>query len=784
MSNRQLHLPSSLDSVRNHCIAPVSLRWLSSRSAALCCLLASTLFCGCASGLMSMPGAAMMANRFSKDSKEEKAEKSKKEKSSRREKEEDNDFGNRVDTPLLSEYMSVQGNTTIVLRGVGLVTGLNGTGGDPAPSALRTQLQNEMNRRNIKNAKQILASRDTALVVVTAYLPAMVRKGQRFDVRVSLPRNSNATSLKGGWLLDTRLFEEQTVEGRGTLKGHEYGVASGAILTSIGVKESREERQAELMSGSIPGGAISQTDRDLSIVIKNDKRGSRNSQRVAEAVSTRFHRYNKYGQQIKCAEAKTDVMVKLKTHEQYINNFPRYQAVIRNIALNETDVARRIRLEMLARDIMDQEKCQAASLQLEAIGDEAIPFLKDALESEHFEVQFQAAQSLAYLGNASGVSILKDAALNQPAFRVYSLVALSVIDDADAVLALRELMSAEGLETRYGAFRALKELDSHDPFLNPIVFEPRFVVYVIDSHGEPMVHVTRRRAPEVVLFGGDQPLRLPAVLNAGGNIRVMGEAGSDHVEVTHYKLNADPDRQKVPNRLIDILRACGNLGATYPDIVQMLIEAEQQENYVGQFGIDRLPQAGRLYVKNDSVIEEEDGKTIGNARLLPELFDELDEEELKENESEDKINSLDFKEVEKEEAAKAKAEKNPAAKNSSKKDAAKSSDDDADSESASDSEANLTESTEQPTDEEDADSDKTTAANYETSKSGKKSASSSDQSDSDDSVTEKDSAVPDLSESASNSSSGKPGFGERFFGRLKRPFSGLSEPTEPSETSE
>lgn len=783
MSNCQPQSCSSTDIVSSHHDAPSKLRGMSSLSAALCCLLASSLICGCASGLMSMPGASMMANRFSKDAKAEKAEKAKKEKSSRREKEEDNDFGNRVDTPLLSEYMSVQGNTTIVLRGVGLVTGLNGTGGDPSPSALRTQLQNEMNRRNIKNAKQILASRDTALVVVTAYLPAMVRKGQRFDVRVSLPRNSNATSLKGGWLLDTRLFEEQTVEGRGTLKGHEYAVASGAILTSIGVKESREERQAELMSGSIPGGAISQTDRDLSIVIKNDKRGSRNSQRVAEAVSTRFHRYNKYGQQIKCAEAKTDVMVKLKTHEQYINNFPRYQAVIRNIALNETDVARRIRMEMLARDIMDQEKCQAASLQLEAIGDEAIPFLKDALESEHFEVRFQAAQSLAYLGNASGVSILKDAALNQPAFRVYALVAMSVIDDADAVLALRELMSSESLETRYGAFRALKELDSRDPFLNPIVFEPRFVVYVIDSTGEPMVHVTRRRAPEVVLFGSDQPLRLPVVLNAGGNIRIMGEAGSDQVEVTLYKLNAEPDRQKVPNRLIDILRACGNLGATYPDIVQMLIEAEQQENYVGQFGIDRLPQAGRLYVKDDSPIEDEDGKTIGNSRLLPELFDELDEEELKENESEDKLNSLDFKQVEKEEAAKAKAEKNPAAKNSSKKDAAKSSDG-TDSESASDSESNLTESTEQPTDEEDFDSDKTAAANYETSKSATKSTSSPEQSDSDDSVTEKDSAVPDSSESAPTGATGKPGFGERFFGRIKRPFSGLSEPTEPSETSE
>ncbi len=82
-------------------------------------------------GLMSMPGAGLMADRFSKDKKADETKDDKDKKSTRRKKEEDNDFGNKVETPLLSEYMSVQGNNPIVLRGVGLVTGLNGTGGDP-----------------------------------------------------------------------------------------------------------------------------------------------------------------------------------------------------------------------------------------------------------------------------------------------------------------------------------------------------------------------------------------------------------------------------------------------------------------------------------------------------------------------------------------------------------------------------------------------------------------------------------------------------------------------------
>ncbi len=727
--------------------------------APLCCLLISSLFCGCASGLMSMPGAAMMASRFSKDEKKADEEESKSKKK-KRAKDEDNDFGNHIDTPLLLEYMSVQGNTMIVLRGVGLVTGLNGTGGDPSPSALRTQLQNEMNRRGVKDSKKILASRDTAMVVVTAYLPAMVRKGQRFDVRVALPPNSNAKSLKGGWLLETRMFEEQNVEGRGSLKGHNYAVAGGAILTSLGVKDNREERQAELMSGAIPGGAISLTDRDLSIILRTEKRGSRNSLRVAEAVSQRFYRYNKYGQRISCAEAKDDARIVLKTHDQYINNFPRYQAVIRNLALNESDVARRMRMEMLARDILDVEKCQnivsgvaacPTALQLEAIGDEAIPFLTDALESDSFDVRFQAAQSLAYLGNAEGVEILHEAARTQPAFRVYSLVALSVVDDADAVLALRQLMSEPALETRYGAFRALKELDPHDPSLNPIEFENRFIVYAIDSTGEPMVHVTRRRAPEIVLFGTDQSLRLPAVLNAGRNIRIMGETGQHEVEVIYYQLNAEPKRHRIPNRMIDILRTCGKLGATYPDIVQMMIEAEQQHNFVGQFGIDRLPQAGRLYTKNTdspSPEDEDDVKRIGNSKMIPELFDELDEDELKENESDEKLMKLNsaeaFEEVRKEDA---KQSKNPAG-----------------SKPSEEAEATAEEESESPAEE--------------TSVEGVDSEPSVTNNNSEDSNSEESDSEESEAPEETEAEAPKKSFRERLFGKKKSTVSGLSEPTE------
>ena len=43
-------------------------------AATIVCLLSSTLFCGCAAGLMAMPGAAMLADRFGSDKDEEKVD--------------------------------------------------------------------------------------------------------------------------------------------------------------------------------------------------------------------------------------------------------------------------------------------------------------------------------------------------------------------------------------------------------------------------------------------------------------------------------------------------------------------------------------------------------------------------------------------------------------------------------------------------------------------------------------------------------------------------------------
>lgn len=514
------------------------------------------------------------------------------------------EFTSKVNTKLLGDYMSVHGNSPVVLQSVGLVTGLDGTGGDPPPSVSRTELREEMTRRGVKNPEAILKSRSTALVVVRAYLPPLARKGQELDIEVRLPPNSNAESLRGGWLMETRLTEQQAT-GQGVKEGKEYALAKGPILLS-GIDGDDKSKAAQFKRGVILAGGRSLTSRDLTIVLRNDFRSVRNAKRIADAISQRFYHYNKYGNREALAKGKNDQQVELQLHPRYRENDWRYKQVVRHIAFKETEVAARIRQQELRKEIMNPQTAAKAALQFEAIGRDSIPFLKRALEGESLETRFHAAVALAYLGDASGVSALTEAARDEPSYRAHAFAALSVIEDTDALLALRDLMSERSAETRYGAFRSLTVLDDTDSSLQTERFPDGFTFHELDVEGDPMIHLTHRRKPEVVVFGKGQKFKMPVALRAGRHIMVRARENSGNVVISRYQLGKPDVRETVPNSIPGVIRRAVELGASYPDIAEMLMQAQRQHILPGRLEIDALPRANNKFTRVGSSTARKD----------------------------------------------------------------------------------------------------------------------------------------------------------------------------------
>jgi flagellar P-ring protein precursor FlgI len=201
----------------------------------------------------------------------------------------------RMTTPVGS-LISVRGQEDNVVLGIGLVTGLAGTG--DSISAAKQLLANMLLTRNIKVDQQALATKNIAIVQVEAILPAGIKPGQRVDVTVSAIGDS--TSLQGGTLTFTELAD---VTGRTV-----FATASGSITVGgFNVEgQGASAKKNHTTVGTLPEGGKVEREVQTSLASENgwiylDLRGGQDSLtnvvRIVQAVNALFP---------KCAEALPD----------------------------------------------------------------------------------------------------------------------------------------------------------------------------------------------------------------------------------------------------------------------------------------------------------------------------------------------------------------------------------------------------------------------------------------------------------------------------------------------
>lgn len=490
---------------------------------------------------------------------------------------------------LVGSVAQPYGMTYMKVENVALVTGLPGTGEDPAPSTQRAALLAELNRREVSNPNAILASPNTALVLVRGFLRPGIRAGEKFDVEVRSPSRSDTVSLRGGWLMETNLTET-AVLGQQIRKGRIMAVSQGPILVDPSATAS--DNPALVTQGRILGGGVASKSRSLGLILDHEHRSVRLSQSVGKAVNLRFHTYVN-GSKQGVANPKTDEFIDVVLHPRYGDNVSRYMRVVRNIPLRETAAQRLERTRLLRDQLMDPVTASTAALRLEALGDaEAIAVLEEGLRSSDAEVRFYAAEALAYLDQTTAVAPLAEAAEKEPAFRINALAALSAMDDGMAYDALVKMLSLKSAETRYGAFRALWTMDSQDGLVRGENMSDKFRYHALNVPGEPMIHATSSHHPEIVLFGQDHRLRLPLVLDAGQRILVNGLEG-EQITVSFFSPGAPTQQRSIPNRVDDLIRAVVDLGGDYPDVIQMLQQANDAGVLSSRFRVNALPEAGR-----------------------------------------------------------------------------------------------------------------------------------------------------------------------------------------------
>lgn len=126
----------------------------------------------------------------------------------------------------------VQGWRENVLVGTGIVSGLAGSGDTPGSRATRQALSNVLSQFSLTVPPEQVNSRNVAVVMVSASLPAHAREGDTLDVTVA--SSGDARSLVGGHLLLTALRAPDgrvyaLAQGPLSVGGHRYD-ANGNVV--------------------------------------------------------------------------------------------------------------------------------------------------------------------------------------------------------------------------------------------------------------------------------------------------------------------------------------------------------------------------------------------------------------------------------------------------------------------------------------------------------------------------------------------------------------------------
>ena len=516
-------------------------------------------------------------------------------------------------TKFVGDLASAWGNDWLKIEGIGLVTQLNGTGSDPPPSPLLDQLKKEMQTHEVRGVNKTLASTETAMVMVGAVIPPGAQKGDVIDLRVSTPPRSRTKSLHGGWLMPARMRQLMVID-RSMHSSDVLAVSQGEVLVDAVINDTNDAIDEK--RGRVIGGAVLGKPRQFGLGIHDEHSSVRTSSMIARAINTRFHRYNR-GEKSGVANALRDNQVELTLHPRYKHNFTRFLRVIRYIAVGETPAEQTERLLRLEKMLQEPTTAELASFQLEAIGDDAAAIMASGLRSPDAEVRFYAAEALAYLDHPDATEPLYEAAVSIRAFRWRALTALASMEHYGARDALTRLMDAPSAETRYGAFRALRISDSTDAVVRGEVLGKSFGYHTISSIGEPMIHFSDARRPEVVLFGYGQKIAPPAFLYAGKEILIKG-VDQEKLKVSVFKPGEETKQVFCSTSLDDLIRTIVDLGGGYQEVLVAMKSAHEKGYLDSRLEIGALPARVRRYHRDEEADASAPDYHVVNP--VPELF--------------------------------------------------------------------------------------------------------------------------------------------------------------------
>jgi hypothetical protein len=528
----------------------------------------------------------------------------------------------------------VTGFAPTVVRGYGLVVGLNGNGSRLMPADVRAHILREMTRRGVGNPtmampelspEKLLDTEDCAVVIVEGVIPPGGPKGTKFDVRVFAVPGSGTTSLEGGRLWTTDLRPGPLVTGN--RQARILAEAGGDIFINPFVEPNatRKDTVNRLSGRILDGGSVNN---DMLLRLRMATTSHARASTIQSAVNSQFPR--EPGQRDDTARGRSGDAIDITVPPSYHDRPADFVQLVQHTPMlveAPEQTAMYVRRALLATPGM----AEAASWRWRSIGKKAVPMFQDLYSYPEEQVRLAALVAGANLDDPMTVPPLLEVAAppskggsTDTDNRLTAIALLARMGMNPAIdLGLRALLDDEDVDIRLAAFDAL-ELRG-DPSLSQLTVDSKFDLITVPS-SKPMLYVAQTGRPKVVVFG-DVALAESMTFQAWSNRLMMKSDPGDPLIQVFWRPSPDAPAEikrvsaQIPEFIpflghqTTIERPAPGLGLTYSETIGALHQL-WRKGYMGRTDFkaeqDRILAAIIRSQKPEEVLERPEFDDLGD----------------------------------------------------------------------------------------------------------------------------------------------------------------------------
>ena len=486
------------------------------------------------------------------------------------------------------------------IRGFGLVIGLDGRGSGDCPTVIREYLvefltkqigpRGAKERSKLPSPGEMIDSPDTAVVEVTALIPAGSRKGARVDLQVRALPGTATQSLEGGLLLPTELrYFDRAASGQGLVAGGVLAEGGGPVFVSPLPGDDAHATLPDPRQGLVFGGARVLDEHPTRLMLV------RPNYQLAQSIERRIN--ERFGQRPKVAQAQSIGYVELNTPAAFARHPEYFRRLVAQLLLDNRPAVAEERLRELSRAALAGDAdLERIALSWEATGRAALPTVQPLYAHGDARVRLYAARTGARLGDVTALPVLGGlAAAGAAELRLRAIEELGRSDSPQAGTYLGPLLSGENQDIRVAAYEAI--LGHNHPGVRSTTFghvldpsQINFALDVIECSGPPLIYVRQSRLARVAVFGSRLAVTPPVFYNhADDAVTIHTVTGADDLRVFTKVRGKLSDELAVPPRVADQVTALADrpqrdaqdrlrgLGLPYSRVVRILAALAKQE---------------------------------------------------------------------------------------------------------------------------------------------------------------------------------------------------------------